>query len=840
MLNQYTTKKTVNPALIKKVVATTERVKKLVEEWEKAPALVTSDSSRYFTESWLQTESDPLDIRWAKAYANHLTKSPIAIWDGELIVGNQTKCRKGVDIIAAFMPLGVLRQLKEKKMSRQMSDSTAAGIDAGDEEVLLKDAEYWAEHLMPEYELEALKQVFGEDHFAALDDEGRVIEGPLPKARPMRAGIASMFGSTPDPHVEVMNTGLVEIKRRAQERMEAMMESGAGLGVTDAEGYKKILLWRAMIIVCDAIMDWAHQYSDLAAKKAKEERDPQRKKELLKIAEVCARVPAYPPQDYWEALQSLRFIHLAIRKEVPQRTQVTLGRVDQYLYPYYAQGLADKTLTRQQAAELLACFWLKTREGEAVSIQEKGREGGATPGSLLVHATVGGRDECGRDVTNEVSWLILEVMRQMKLSEPSVYVRYHAEMDESFLLFALECNRDFRGGSPAFLNDSLGTARNLERGVKLEDAVDWYASGCLGYNINSVERSAGATNLNNVKILELALNNGYDHRKQCQLGPKTGEAADFQSLEDIKQAFYKQFDFFAERQRKDYFIRRSTQLMTSPRSGLSAVMLFDDAIATGKAQCDGGARYPAFQQWWMGDRGVVDVADSLAAIRKLVFDDKIVSLPELVAVMNNNWEGREDLRRMCLNVVKFGNDDDYVDEIYNEVLLRTQSILQSRPDPFTGLKPFLYKGAAAGHIIMGEVCGASANGRCQGTPLADGGTSAMPSMDVNGPSALVNSASKIVSAWEYAGCVHNMKFPVTLLDSPEKLKAVLALVRQFFARGGWHIQFNILDTEELLDAKIHPEDHGHIVVRISGFCAYFVDLPESLQDEIIGRTLHNI
>ena len=838
-MNLYTTKKRVNPNDIKSLKVVTPRLRRLVDEWEGAAPQVMADSSVLFTEAWLANEHEPLDIRWAKAYANILTKTPVVIWDGELIVGNQTKVRKGVDVIAAFMPEGIKAQLEAKNFNRQMSVN-AAGITEGDEAALMADCEYWCQHIMPEYEKLAIEENFDAAHLASLDDNGTVIEGPLPKARPIRGGIASMFGITPDPHIAVMNTGLNTIIAKTQAAIDELMENGANLGVTNDEGYRKILLWRAMIISCKAVIRWAERYSELAAELAAKESDPVRKAELEKIADVCARVPAEPPRDYWEALQSLRFIHLAIRKEVPQRVQVTLGRMDQYLYPYYEKDLAEGKLTRQQAAELLGCFWLKTREGEAVAINPPGREAGATPGSLLVHATVGGRDEQGRDVTNEMSWLILEVMRQLCLSEPSVYVRYHAEMDDEFLLFALECNRDFRGGSPAFLNDAMGTNRNLARGVKLEDAVNWYASGCLGYNLDSVERSAGATNLNQAKILDLALHDGFDTRQKVQLGPHTGRAEDFTCLEDVYKAFFTQMDHFAERQRKDYFIRRSVQTMITPRSGIGAAMLFEDSIKTGHAQFEGGARYPAFNQWWMGDRGLTDVADSLASIQTLVFDEKKLTMQELIKAMDTDWEGYEEIHQMCLNVTKYGNDDDLVDDIHSYIMEQSQAILEKRPDPFTGLKPFLYKGAAAGHIIMGKVVGALPNGRKAYIPLNDSGLSAMPSMDVNGPSAMIKSATKYAAGWEEAGCVLNMKFPVHLLDSRPKLEAVLRLTKEFFARGGWHIQYNILDPEELIDAKIHPEEHSHIVVRISGFCAYFIDLPESLQDEIIGRTLHQV
>ena len=246
-------------------------------------------------------------------------------------------------------------------------------------------------------------------------------------------------------------------------------------------------------------------------------------------------MPANPPRNYWEAVQSLRFLHLVCWKESSERPEVPIGRVDQILYPYFEEDLKEGRLSRQEAAELLGAFWLKIRETEnLVTIK---REHRAAPGTLLPNITLCGRDENGKDLTNEVSWLVLEVMRQIKLSEPAVYIRYSEGMDEDFIIHALECNRDFGGGNPAFLNDKLGTDRYLDRGVKLEDAVGWNASGCLGYHLDCAEHMAGMFSINQAKIFELTLNNGYDSRTEKQLGLKTGDVTTFTSMEQLYESF---------------------------------------------------------------------------------------------------------------------------------------------------------------------------------------------------------------------------------------------------------------------------------------------------------------
>ncbi|MDA8235060.1 MAG: hypothetical protein M0Z31_09735, partial [Clostridia bacterium] len=624
----------------------------------------------------------------------------------------------------------------------------------------------------------------------------------------------------------------------AKAEMKKMLDEGFSLERASSQALRKYYLLKSVIVTCAGIITYARRHAELARSQAEKESNPVRKKELERIAEVCDNVPANPPRNYWEAVQSLRFLHLACWKESSERPECPIGRIDQILNPYYEQDLKAGTLTRQDAAELLGAFWLKTRETEnLVTIK---REHRAAPGTLLPNITLCGRDEHGNDLTNEVSWLVLEVMRQIKLSEPAVYVRYHKDMDEDFMLHALECNRDFGGGNPAFLNDELGTQRYLERGVKLEDAVGWNASGCLGYHLDCAEHMAGMFSLNQAKIFELALNNGFDKRTGKQLGLQTGDAAKFTSLEQILEAFYKQEDYFAEILRKHYFIWWSSENMHSPMSGLRAAMLYEDCIPAGLTSREGGARYPVCRASWIGDRGLTDIADSLAAIKYLVFDQKKLTLPELLEALQNNWEGKEELRQMSLNAPKYGNDDDYVDDLFNNVSMKVQAILQSRPDPFTGEKPMLFKGAAAGHVTQGASVGALPNGRKSGTPLNDAATSAMPSMDVKGPTALINSATKVPHAKEMAGSTHNMKFSKAVLNSPEKLQKVAALVKTFCQRGGWHIQFNIHSADELLEARKNPAKYKNLLVRVGGYSAYFVDLPPELQQEIVTRTMHEM
>jgi len=830
---------TTNPVdveAVKNVNVMTDRLKNRVKEWQEAIPKVSPRSSRAFTESWKQTEGLHRDLRWAKASQNMFKAAVPVIREGELIVGSQTPDVRGADVTIAIDPINLLKQLDERALYRIMSDRESASISEEDEKVFREDAQYWIEHLPPDYTTDWLTEELGEKHFDVCFNEARVLGHEQMKHR--RGARLPAVSSECALCTRLLNEGLNGIIAQVKAELEKMVKEGYGSpGATEAAGDKYYLL-KSMIICLEAVIDWANRHAQVARSLAEKESDPVRKKELEKIAEHCDWVPANPPRSFWEAVQFVRFIHLAHRLEVPGRPGGSIGRLDEYLYPYYEKDLREGKITRQEAAELLGCLWLKTRELEQLNSFEERIKGFV--GSLFANVTIGGQTKEGRDATNELSWIILEVMRQMKLSEPSVYIRYHSGMSHEFLIHALECNRDFGGGNPAFMNDEIGTARYIDRGVTLEDATEWVASGCLAINLAGIDQHNGPSgHVNQAKVFEVTLYNGFDPRTGKQVGLKTGDVTKFTSIDQLYEAFLKQSDYFTEIMRKDYFIRRSSNYYASPNPAFGSA-LFPASITTGLSAGKGGVKYACNGGYWVADRGTSDVTDSLAAIKHLVFDKKKLTMAELLESLKTNWEGHEDVHQMCLKAPKFGNDDDYVDDIFNYISLKTQEILLKRPDPFTGEKPFLFKGAAAGHIALGEAVGALPNGRTAYTSLNDGFSSAMPGMDVKGPTAVINSATKVDHTWNEVGFVHNMKFSKAMLNTPEKLEHLLTLIKTYFARGGWHIQCNIHSAEELLEAKKHPEKYEDLVVRVAGFCAYFVDLEPSVQDEIISRTLHTV
>lgn len=826
------------------VTVMTERLEKLKNEWENAPQQIYVDDTILFTESWKETEGLPKDYRWAKAFEKRMLNCPIIIREGELIVGSTTKFVRGCNTLCAAKPREILKFCESGQFDRKSSDIASDDITPEDLQALKEDAEYWIPRI-PEknFVMAQVEELMDEETINCMFDRAGIFEGRAPRVEPDR-GIFQNYGAFANgdggPTVSIMSVGLNEVIRACEEELDRIDREGIGVtqGMSNQWGWRKFWFLKSMILTCNTLIAYAQRYSDLAAEQAKECKDPIRKAELEKIADVCSKVPGNPPSDFWEAVQWFRFIHMGLYKESPERPAVPMGALDRMFGPYLDKDLAEGKITLQEAAELLGALWLKTRENEAlVTIK---REHRAAPGTLLPNVTICGIDENGMDETNTASWLILEVMRQMGLSEPTIYIRYHKDMDKEFLTHALECNRDFGGGNPAFLNNELGTARYLDRGVPMEDAAYWTASGCLGYHLDRAQHMAGILNLNLPKILEVTLNDGVDPITGLRCAPALCNAAELQSWEEVKDAYYIYLDYFMKKIREFYLLWFGSEEENGPMSSYSAALYYKDTIKWGMGMREGANPYNVCRVHWLGDRGITDVADDLAGIRYVVDDKKLCTLPELIEIMRNNWEGHEDIQAACHNAPKYGNDDPYVDDIFAELSVKVPEMFQARPDVYSGEKPMLFKGAASGHVQQGKMVGALPNGRKKGEPLNDAGTSAGPGCDVNGPTANVNSATIVQAAKEYCGCAHNMRFTRGVVNSPEKIDKLLTLLNVYFNRGGWHIQFNMLDDEELRDAKVHPEKHKDLCVRVGGYAAYFVDLPWELQDEIITRTAHEI
>ncbi len=830
----------VDPKAIHEVQILTPRLQKLKAEWEAAEPQVYVDDTLLFTQSWIETEGMPTDIRWAKALEKRLLECPLLLRDGELLAGSLTKFIRGNGTLCAMKPREIMKMCERGKFDRKTSDTGSTNITPEDMAALKADAAYWIEHMPKESTVnKAYELDMGTDVFDLLFDHAMVFEGRGVREimdRGLFQNYSAYGGGGAQVSRKCIKNGLYYVIDLCKKEKERMMTEGDERCHGSAQFLRKYWLLEACIISCNAFIKYAQRWADLARQQAAECGDEVRKAELIRIAEACERCPGYEPRTFFEAVQCIRLYHLVCWKESSDRPEVNVGRLDQLLYPYFKKDYEEGKITLQDAGELLGALWLKIREVEnLVTIP---REQRAAPGSLLPNITLCGVNEKGEELTNELSWLILEAMAQIKLSEPAIYVRVSDKMPDDFLLHAIDCNVRFGGGNPAFLNDAEGTQRYTERGVPLVDACDWDASGCLGYHLACMEHVGGGHNINQTKVFELALFDGFDPRIKKQIGPHTGDPRNFKSIEDIMEAFYAQLRYFCPILMRIKTLGLATEITDGPMSGLRVAMQYEDCIREGLTPKEGGARYPEGRTCWFGSRGLVDAADSLAAIKKLVFEDEKVTMAEIMDAINHNWEGYEDLRQACLNCPKYGNDDDYVDEIYDVLNKKVVEIMQDRIDPMTGKKPMLFIGAAAGHTAIGRSIGALPNGRYAYTPTDDAACSAMPGMDVSGPTCTINSATRSDYAKEFVGYAMNMKFSKSVLNTQEKREKMAQLIRTFIKREGWHIQFNIHSAEELQAALEKPEEHKNLLVRVGGYSAYFIDLPRELQAEIVHRTMH--
>jgi formate C-acetyltransferase len=618
---------------------------------------------------------------------------------------------------------------------------------------------------------------------------------------------------------KVLRIGLKGIIEEAEERL---VEIDRTVPV-DYVDQKEFL--QGVIIALMAVIKFAHRYAELARSKAAESEDPEEVKRLEAIAVNCERVPEHPPQTFEQALQSFFFIHIVRSIEYS-----TLGigvRFDKVFGPFYDDDITHGCITRDDALELLQLLWIKIQEmGIIYSPTLSSIYGGV--GSLQA-ITLGGVDDAGEDVTNEMTYLVLETAASMRTPEPTIVMRYHQNTPEELLSAAVDVISTGIG-YPSFFNDKEIFSLLEEWDVPPEHARDYSVSGCVYLELpgkNIARRAYGGISL--PQALLYAMNQGVDPLLKEQLGPRTPDPLTFESVDDIMDAYLEQVRFAFDRLCTLENTCQSLYERYLPRPFYSA--LLEGCIEKGKESKKWA--YPSAVADICIIIGTTNVADALAAIKKNVFEDKKVSMQELLEAMFNNWAGHEDIRRLMLKAPKFGNDDDYVDEIAAEVHHRTAEVMLQCKNRFG----YPCRGDGSGisaTYAAGVVLAATPDGRKAGEPLADATLSPVFGMDKKGPTAVLKSASKISTAKSH-NHILNQKFLPSAFDGDMKEKFI-AYLRAWGELGISQIQFNVVDGEILLDAQKNPEKHADLMVRVAGYSAYFVDLSKGLQDSIIART----
>jgi pyruvate formate-lyase/glycerol dehydratase family glycyl radical enzyme len=785
-------------------MAMTERVARLRQQSLEAIPTISTERAELMTEFYRNnTGLMSVPVRRALAFRYLTEHKTICINDGELIVGEKGPAPKATPTYPelcchSLADLDILN-------SRQKIPFV----------VTAQARQVYAETIIPFWRGRSMREML----FEAMTDEWLAA---------YEAGIFTEFMEQRSPGHTVLDD---KIYRRGMLDFQHDIEhSLASLDYFhDPEAYVKQEELRAMHIVAGAIITFAERHAAKARELARQEADPLRRAELERIAQVCTRIPARAPRDFWEALQAYWFVHLGVTLELNPWDAFCPGRLDQHLFPFYHQGLASSTLTHQQAEELLQCFWIKFNNQPAPpKVGVTAAESSTYTDFAQINA--GGLREDGSDGVNDVTYLMLDVVQEMRLLQPSSSVQVSKKNPDRFVKRAARIIRT-GFGQPSVFNSDLIVQELVRMGKSVADARNGGSSGCVEVGAFGKENYNLTGYFNMPKVLELALHNGVDPRIGQRRGPETGDPAQFQTFEELFQAYCRQLSYFVDVKVRGNNVIERLYATYMPAPFLS--LLIDDCIATGKDYHDGGARY---NTTYIQGVGLGTMADALSAIKYHVFDEKTLTTAELLAALRADFEGYERTRQMLLNrTPRYGNDDDYADGLLRAAFEAFFEAVDGRPNTKGGHYRINLLPTTC-HVYFGSVCGATPDGRHAGNPLSEG-ISPVQGADRHGPTAVLKSAAKIDHA-RTGGTLLNQKFTPQLLADETGLDKLVQLVRTYFKLDGHHIQFNVVDADTLRDAQRHPGQYRDLIVRVAGYSDYFCDLGQALQDEIIARTEH--
>ena len=783
-----------------------DRIQKLRRQSIDAIPQISSERAKLITEFYQSGRADRVSTPVARALAFKylLENKEICINDGELIVGERGPEPKATPTY----PEICTHTLKDfdildtrEKVSFKVSDETRA---------LQKDfiAPFWS------------GRSIRDRIFTAVDEEWKAAYS---------AGIFTEFQEQRAPGHTVLDDkiyrkGFLDFKTEIQAAIDTLDF------FHDADALAKKEQLTAMAITCNALIMFAGRYADKLDKLATAETDSVRKEELIRMAAICRKVPAHKPDTFWEALQYYWFVHLGVITELNTWDSFNPGRLDRHLNPFYQAGLADGSLTEDRAREILQSFWIKFNNQPAPpKVGVTAQESNTYTDFCLIN--LGGQTETGEDASNEMTYMILDVIEEMRLLQPSSMVQISRKNPDRMVKRALKIIKTGYGQPSLFNTDAL-IPEMVRMGKSIIDARNGGASGCVETGAFGKESYILTGYFNIPKVLEITLHNGVDPRTGKRIGIDTGTPADFASFDDLYRAFEKQLNYFIDVKIKGNLIIERLWAELLPAPFLS--ILIDDCIAAGKDYNNGGARYNSS---YIQGVGLGTITDSLTALKYHVFDKKTKSIAEYIAALDANFEGEEQFHQTLLNgTPKYGNDDDYADDILRRVFETYFAAIDGRPNTKGGQHRVNLLPTTC-HVYFGSVCGATPDGRECGVPLSEG-ISPVQGADRKGPTAVIKSAAKI-DHLRTGGTLLNQKFTPQLLDTEDGITKVMHLIRSYFKMDGHHIQFNVVTADTLRKAQAEPQKYRDLIVRVAGYSDYFVDLGSDLQNEIIHRTEHS-
>ena len=792
----------------------TERTAKLKQAFMQHKPNLCADRSVLVTESYKKTEALPPVLRQALAFDKVLSEMPIWIQDGELIVANIASRPRGVFLFPEYDDTWLKPELDT--ISTRKGDPWLLSDE--DKPRLGSCMDYWKGK-----NLAAIADALTTDEVRQAERNSFI---------DIRMGKQGGIG-----HIAPDVEGV--ISRGLNSFIEAAEAHISRLDLTNPDDYAKVPFLRAVVIADKAVIKWAKRFADLAREKADVEKDQARKRELQQIAETCDWVPARPAQNFREALQVVAFVMASVQIET-NGVSIGTGRLDQYCFPYYDRDTKQGVITKAQALELLECLWLKVAESNRVANEIFTYAHNGYP--FWIQVPIGGQTADGYDATNELSYLLLDVSSNMQLHEPTVSARIHKRSPDKFLMKCCEAIKNHGGGHPALFNDEVIIPSQLAYvpGITKEDAYDYCIIGCseitfAGKGTEGIPYHAMSLG----RLLELTLQ-GKDPVTGSPLA-STGDMLTWETFDDMMKAFSERARILARIMFLQVLPLVEAHTRHRPCPYLSS--LTRESISRGKSYYDGGAIY--------GNRavhacivGIATLANSMAAIRKLVFDDRVITMAHLKHALETNFEDATTnptglaIQEMCLRAPKYGNDDPYVDNLAKDCLnIVLKELRQHQTLPGQGYGATIAPVAA--HMSYGLLCGATPDGRKAGTPLSDACSPAQGT-DVNGPTASIKSVANLEHVNLVQGTIFNMKMHPGPLETQAGMVKWANLIRTYFDLGGWEIQFNVVSAETLREAQEHPKNHRDLVVRVVGYSAFFVELEKAVQDEIIKRTEHGV
>lgn len=778
-----------------------ERIIRLSEKVRDTPVTICLDRARLITDFYSEPSMEPVFIQRAKSFAYVLDNKEIFIDDDSVMAGHL-----GSRLHAAPLYPDMTAWLRDNLENLDQRKSDNLQFMPGEKDELREIVKKWEGKCFGD-----LTADLSNEDVDLMVDIGIFTKGVSNKSTMNHAPF----------YDELVTKGY-------RQYIDQCKENIAGLDHMNIDNMEKQYTWQSMIIVMEAIIRFAHRHADLAEKMASDCSEKERKEQLLTIAENCRIVPEFAPQNFHQATQLVWFTHLALQMEYNSNDNC-LGRFDQYMYPFFKQDLADG-VSEAFLADLVHELKLKVAELWEVRTT---RESVAYPGCpLWIHMIIGGILPDGTDGCNDLTRLILHCMEDLQTKEPCVSFRYHDGVDDETFKLAMAVAR--KGGShPAFFNDSTNISHLLSLGHTLEEARDWGICGCIEPSVPGItDFQSNAGYFNPSKVFEITLHNGVDPLTGKQVGPKTGDVTVFTSVQEIMDAYAIQQDYFIDKFVWLFDRIVSCHAWTTPT--VTGSCFTHGCIEKGKFLQRKGAdyRYSA-----IAITGVANIADSLAAIEECVFNNKLLTMTELMELVDTDFEGKENMRQLFINKApKYGNDIENVDE-YAHWLSKLCNDQICKHTDGRDAKYTMVISTQSYNVVLGQLIGALPDGRKAHTALADN-ASPMIGMDVNGPTAVIKSLGRIDPLIAQSGILLNQRFDPAIVKGEKGLQIIETVIRTYFdTQHGQHIQLNIVDDETLLAAQKDPQKYRNVLVRVAGYSAYFVELEKDIQDNIIARTV---